>query len=43
MVLDLTLDVALLFVVNREGVTTSSSSGTDLGLLLDGGVDVSPS
>ena len=42
-VLDLTLDAALLFVVNREGVTTSSRAGTDLGLLLDGGVDASPS
>ena len=30
MVLDSTLDAALLFVVNREGVTTSSRAGTDL-------------
>ena len=29
-VLDLTLDAALLFVVNREEVTTSSRVGTDL-------------
>ena len=34
MVLDLTLDAALLFVVNREGVTTSSRAGTDLDLLI---------
>ena len=35
-VIDLTLDAALLYVVNREGVTTSSRAGTDLDLLLDG-------
>ena len=34
MVLDLTLDAALLYVVNREGVTTSSRAGTDLGLIV---------
>ena len=38
MVLDLTLDAALLFVAKCGRVSTSSRAGTDLDLLLDGGV-----
>ena len=34
MVLDLTLDAALLFVANRGRVSTSSRAGTDLGLIV---------
>ena len=38
-----TLDAALLYVVHRDGVTTTSSrAGTDLGRLLDVESDASP-